>query len=201
MTEVKTIEKKEVTARLRYIRITPRKARLVADTVRGMTLNEAEAQLSMTPKRAGVPILKLIRSAKSNAENNSNIDSSKLYVKSIRVDQGPQRFKKWEFRAQGRANLLSRKTSHITLVLGETEKAEKKKYIFPAKLPKEKKELKKGEKLETKPTSSVRQRTDTAGKEKEAKPKRKHSEPKVEQSSKPSREPGFIKRIFRRKSI
>ena len=93
MTETKTIKKKEITARLRYIRITPRKARLVADTVRGMTLNEAEAQLSMTPKRAGVPILKLIRSAKSNAEN-SNIDSSKLYVKSIRVDQGPKRFKK-----------------------------------------------------------------------------------------------------------
>ena len=188
MTETKTIKKKEITARLRYIRITPRKARLVADTVRGMTLNEAEAQLSMTPKRAGVPILKLIRSAKSNAEN-SNIDSSKLYVKSIRVDQGPQRFKKWEFRAQGRANLLSRKTSHITLVLGEAEKAEKKKYIFPAKLPKEKKKSKKGEKLEKET------------KEDETKSKIKHSEPKVEQSSKPSREPGFIKRIFRRKSI
>jgi len=112
---------KTQTAKLNYLRIAPRKTRLVAHLIKGLSVNEAEAQLLVNPKRPSEVILKLLRSAVANAKNNQKLDPESLFVKEIRVDQGPM-LKRFLPRAMGRASALQKKSSHITLILGEMEK-------------------------------------------------------------------------------
>jgi len=105
-------------ARLRQLRISPRKVRLVADLVRGKGVEEAISLLRYTPKRAALPVAKLIKSAAMNAQNEHDVDPDALYIKSITVDQGPS-LKRWLPRAMGRATPLWKRTSHVTVVVGE----------------------------------------------------------------------------------
>ncbi len=107
-------------ARLRYLRIAPRKVRLVADLVRGKAVGQALAILKYTPKAASKPVEKLLRSAIANAEDVSKgqVDVDKLKVKSICVDQGPI-LRRFIARAQGRATRVNKKTSHVTVVLAD----------------------------------------------------------------------------------
>lgn len=105
----------------RYIRIAPRKMRLVADAVRGKNVNEAINILKFTPRYAAVPTLKAIESAVANLMNNSE-DSGKvnpdlLLVKTIFADEGPT-LKRFMPRAQGRATPIRKRTSHLTVVIG-----------------------------------------------------------------------------------
>jgi large subunit ribosomal protein L22 len=109
---------KEVKAYLRYLRIAPRKVRLVADLIRGRSVLEAERILNFTRKKASLPLLKLLKSAISNAKHNFNLDEKNLYVSKITVDQGPKT-KKIFPRSRGRADIKEKKTSHITLILKE----------------------------------------------------------------------------------
>ncbi|ACV59710.1 50S ribosomal protein L22 [Alicyclobacillus acidocaldarius] len=102
----------------RYLRIAPRKARLVVDLVRGKNVQEALAILKFTPRAASPLVEKVLRSAIANAENNHNMDVDKLYIKEIYVDEGPT-LKRWHPRAQGRAFSIFKRTSHITVVLAE----------------------------------------------------------------------------------
>lgn len=107
------------TARLRFLRMSPRKVRLVCDVVRGKQVEEALATLRFTPKAAALPISKLIRSAIANAEQKKeNLDIDRLFVKTIRVDEGPT-LKRWRPRARGRATRINKRTSHIVVELGE----------------------------------------------------------------------------------
>lgn len=107
------------TARLRFLRMSPRKVRLVCDVVRGKQVEEALATLRFTSKAAALPISKLIRSAIANAEQKKeNLDIDRLFVKTIRVDEGPT-LKRWRPRAQGRATRINKRTSHIVVELGE----------------------------------------------------------------------------------
>ncbi len=108
----------EAVARARYIRIAPRKARLVADMIRGKSAEQASQLLSYTPKAAAPIIRKVLLSAIANAENKGDIDVDTLYVKSIFVDQGPTQ-KRFRPRAMGRATTIQKKTSHITIILDE----------------------------------------------------------------------------------
>lgn len=80
---------KRETARLNYLRMTPRKTRAIAGVIKGLAVNEAEAQLLVQGRRAAKPILKLIRSAVAGAVRNHKLDPEKLFIESIRVDQGP----------------------------------------------------------------------------------------------------------------
>lgn len=107
-------------AYLRDLRIAPRKVRAVVDTVRGQPVEQALARLRFTPKAAAFPVAKLIRSAIANAENKAagNIDIDRLFVKTIVVDQGPT-LRRFRARAQGRAARINKKTSHVTVELGE----------------------------------------------------------------------------------
>jgi len=100
----------------RYVQITPRKCRLVADMVRGRGVEDALAVLDFAAKKAAGILAKTVRSAVANAEANTNVDVDTLYVKMITVDPGPVagRFKP---RAQGRATAIRKRTSHITVVL------------------------------------------------------------------------------------
>jgi large subunit ribosomal protein L22 len=109
---------KEVKAYLRYLRIAPRKVRLVADLIRGKSVLEAERILNFTRKKAALPLLKLLKSAISNAKHNFNLDEKNLYVSKITVDQGPKTKKVFP-RARGRADIKEKKTSHVTLILKE----------------------------------------------------------------------------------
>jgi len=118
----------EVRAKLRYLRIAPRKVRLVADLIRRKSAREAEVLLSFCRKRAALPLLKLLRSALANAKNNLGIDDSNLYISKITVDEGPK-LKRWRARARGQAFEIQKKTSHITLILspkGEVRKEKSK---------------------------------------------------------------------------
>jgi len=105
-------------AKLKYLHMAPRKVRLIADTLKGLPISEAEAQLLTRSQRVAGPLLKLLRSAIANAKNNAKLDSNKLFVESIRVDQGPM-LKRILPRAQGRTTPIQKKMSHITVVLEE----------------------------------------------------------------------------------
>lgn len=133
----------EYKAKLNYLRMAPRKVRSVADLVKGLPVNEAEAQLIMQTRRPAKPLLKLLRSAVANAKNNGLSDAGHLYIASFRVDGGPM-LKRILPRARGSASPIEKKMSHVTLVLGvnETQKARftivtpKKRKPIPGETPK-----------------------------------------------------------------
>ena len=108
----------EAKAKLNTLRSTPQKTRLVADLIRGKEVVEAENILRFTPRRAAKPILKLLQSAKANAVNNHDMFEDTLFVSKIMVDEGPV-LKRFLPRARGRADLLRKRTSHVTIVLEE----------------------------------------------------------------------------------
>ena len=164
-----------VIAKLKYLRIAPRKVRLVADLIRGKRIEEAQNILNFKVKKAALPLLKLLRSAAANAKNNFQLDESNLYIAKILVDEGPK-YKRWRARARGRAEEIQKKTSHVTVVLDEI-----------VKKPKKVKKVKKIKKAPSKPPEKVR---------KVEKPKLK---PEIE-IKRPKIERG-IKRIFRRKAF
>jgi len=116
----------EVTAKLRYLRTSPRKVRLVIDVIRGMRVEEAEYQLGFLNKGATRPILKLLKSAVANAENNFELEKDNLFIKKIFVDQGPT-LKRWKARAFGRAGEIRKRSSHVTIILDEIKKSTAKK--------------------------------------------------------------------------
>jgi large subunit ribosomal protein L22 len=108
----------EVKARLKFVRVSPRKAQLVADLVRGKGSEEAVNILTFTKKSAAKIIIKLLKSAIANATQKKNIDVDRLFIKKITVDQGPT-MKRFQPRALGRATTIRKRTSHITIVLDE----------------------------------------------------------------------------------
>jgi large subunit ribosomal protein L22 len=108
----------ESKAILRHARVTPRKARLLVDLVRGRRVEDALGVLEATPKRAARLVAKNLRSAIANAESQQNVDVDRLFVKKAWVDEGPV-WSRWMPRAQGRATSIRKRTSHITIVLDE----------------------------------------------------------------------------------
>ena len=108
----------EVKARLRFVRVGPRKARLVADMIRGKGSEEALNVLTFTKKAVAKILIKLLKSAIANATQKKNIDIDRLYIKKITVDQGPT-MKRFQPRALGRATTIRKRTSHINIILDE----------------------------------------------------------------------------------
>jgi ribosomal protein L22 len=109
-----------VKARARYVRIAPRKARLIADQVRGMHVEQARALLQFSPRGAAKDIHKLIDSAAANAENNHDLIGDEMRVSSITVDEGPT-LRRYRPRAMGRATPINKRTSHIAVALTPAE--------------------------------------------------------------------------------
>ena len=110
----------EARAKATFERIAPRKVQIVLDLIRNKPADEAAAILKYTPKAACEPLAKLLKSAMANAENNFDMDVSRLYVAECSVSQGPT-LKRIRPRAHGRAFRINKKSSHITLVLKEKE--------------------------------------------------------------------------------
>lgn len=111
----------EIHASTRYVRMSPRKVRLVAGLIRNMDALSALDQLRFTVKAARGPVEKTLRSALANAEHNFHIEKEDLKIKKISVDKGPV-LKRWRARAFGRAAPIKKHICHITIVLGTKEK-------------------------------------------------------------------------------
>ncbi len=169
---------KTQTARLRYLHIAPRKVRLIADTVRGLSVSEAEARLLMQPQRSARELLKLLRCAAAGAKNNQKLDPDRLVISQCFVDQGPM-LKRSLPRAMGRATPIHKKMSHVTIILREIAASVAPRFTV---LPPPKKEKK--------------------GKKKSGKPEQKKTAPETEKPmSEKKGQSGFFKRMFRRKSV
>jgi large subunit ribosomal protein L22 len=108
----------ETSAKLKSVRLSPQKTRLVVDMVRGKAVQEALNILKFSPQRPADVVAKLVRSAVANAEQKGIDDVDRLFVKAVFVDQGPV-LKRFMPRAQGRATKIRKPTSHITVVLDE----------------------------------------------------------------------------------
>ena len=102
----------------KYIRMTPRKVRLVIDVIRGKNVKDAEDLLRFIPRMASIPIDKVLKSAKANAVNNHDMIEDRLFVAQAFVDAGPT-LKRLMPRARGTANSVKKRTSHITIILEE----------------------------------------------------------------------------------
>ena len=112
------MEKKIAKAHLRYVRISPRKVKIVCDLIRGKDAGTAMAILMQTPKAASEPIFKLLKSAEAKAVNNFELDADSLYVAEAYANQGPT-LKRMQPVSRGRGNRINKKTSHITIVVKE----------------------------------------------------------------------------------
>ncbi|MPQ42790.1 50S ribosomal protein L22 [Clostridium tarantellae] len=108
----------EARAIAKYVRMSPTKVGVVLDLIRGKNVNEAFAILKYTPRDAAEVILKVLKSAVANAENNNELDVNRLFVSEAFVGQGPT-LKRFRPHAQGRAFRINKRTSHITLVVKE----------------------------------------------------------------------------------
>ncbi len=183
--------------------MSPRKVRLVAAVVRGKKVTPALDQLIFSPKWSSKPLAKLLKSAIANAKNNFGLKEDNLFIKTLTVDGGPT-LKRWLPRAQGRATPLHKRTSHITITLGElvpsatptsTAKAAK---LEPAIKLTEKPKEDEGVKIDTvKGSSEVKPETEESGKvvtDHHHEARGKHT--KIEGGSKK----GFTTKVFRRKS-
>ncbi|MBI5306514.1 50S ribosomal protein L22 [Candidatus Wolfebacteria bacterium] len=175
---------KIATAKLNYLKMAPRKVRLMANVLKGLSVNEAQAQLMVNPKRPIEPLIKLLHSAIANAKN-KNLTVENLFIKDIRVNQGPM-IKRFMPRAQGRAAMIQKKMSHVVLVLGESEKLKKSRFTIV-----------KAERIKKSEAKKIKQTAKQAAEIIKEKPKPEFDEKKT----KPAEGRGFMKRMFRRKSI
>jgi len=171
-----------VTAKLRYLRIAPRKVRLVADLIKGKKVQDAQNILNFTVRKSAQPLLKLLNSAVASASHNFQMEPTNLYISKVLVNEGPK-LKRWRPRARGQAFEIQKKTSHITIVLDEIEKRAKK--------------TKKAEK--TKKAKKVVKKLKKKKKEKEEKPRFRHGlEIEKLKTTAPKR---GLRKIFRRKAF
>ncbi len=175
-------------AKLRYLRIAPRKVRLVADLIRGKKVAEAQNILRFTQKRGADPVLKTLNSAVAAAKANKQLDETGLYISKITVDEGPK-LKRWLPRARGMATPLQKKMSHINIELDAVKGAKKIKVEAPA--PEAKAPAVK---------APVESQKDTAEEVEIKTPVRPKYRPEQE-APKPSPKPGGLSRFFRRKAI
>ena len=115
-----TGEKQEVRAEAKWVRVSARKARLVAEHIRGRSVPEARTVLAFTPRAAARELEKVLRSAVSNAETNPNLNwnGDDLYVSAAYVDEGPT-IKRWQMRARGRLGRIHKRTCHITIKVAQ----------------------------------------------------------------------------------
>jgi large subunit ribosomal protein L22 len=104
----------------KYIRVSPRKMKPIADIVRGKSVKDARAILKFTPNKGAKVFLKVLNSAVANAENNHDMDVEKLFVDEIFANQGPT-MKRWKAGSMGRANPIKRRSSHVGVVVSEKE--------------------------------------------------------------------------------
>ncbi len=180
--------KSTITIQLNHLRIAPRKTRSVADLIRGLPLDEAQAQLMFSSRRSSGNILKLLKSGRAQIKELLHVEPSQCYIKEIRVDNGPF-MKRWTPRARGSMSMIQKKSSHITLTIGVMEKPKESRFTFT--LPEKKKKKEKKEKVQKQKEEKA---SETHAHDHEIKEQKKLTDTTTP-------EKGFIKRTFRRKAI
>ena len=171
-------ERQEVRAQAKWLRIAPRKARLVVEHIRGRTVPEARTVLAFTPRAAAREIEKVLASAVANAEANHGLDGDDLVVAAAYVDEGPT-IKRWRARARGRVSRIKKHTCHVTirLVPGDTDTQTRRPRRQQAEAPVEE------PKAEETPKQAPRKRaTPKAEAEEKPKPKRAPRKKKEEET-------------------
>ncbi len=131
----------EVKAKLSNLRIAPRKVRLVADVVRGKSVQRALDELSFVDNKSARPIAKLIKSAVANAKNNFQLNPDNLYISTIFVNEG-SKLKRWRPVSRGQSNEIIKRSSHIIVILNEKGKPRDKKIVKEVKKEEKKKVVK-----------------------------------------------------------
>ena len=190
----------KIIATLKNLRISPRKVRLVADSIVGMDANVALVQLRHVLKKTSTPMEKLLKSALANAENNFGLDKDNMFVSSVLVGEGA-RLKRWLPRAQGRATLILKRTSHIKLELEERVEGKNKK--TKQQLEKEKKQREADKEKMMKEEMAAIEKEEKEGEtaaENTEKDKLKKITPQKE-TLKKGQDSGFLKKVFQRKSV
>ena len=180
----------QVRARLKNFRMSYKKARLVADLVRGMQTAKAVDQLNNINNKLSEPLAKLINSSISNSVHNFGLDKKNLYIQEIKVDEG-QVLKRWRPRAHGRAYKIFKRSCHIELILNEVEEGKGRTKI-------EKKEVK------TVSYKELKKAMDDADKALSKKPGKKNNKSNVQKSDSKKgnvKKDGVVSKMFRRKSI
>ena len=181
----------EIKATLKYLRMSPRKVRIVASLIKGMRVQKAENQLRFILKRAAHPLYKLLKSAVANAENNFNLEKKNLYVSEIKVD-GASMLKRFRPRAFGRASAIRKRMSHVSMVLGVKEGIKEDNVYLPKRESSGRTKEKEVEK-----NAIVPERTEA---EKSfVKKDKKFTREGVSKTTKKSAD--FVRRIFNRKAI
>lgn len=179
----------QVNAKLDNLRKSPRKVRLVADLLRGLEVAKAESQLKFLMKGSAPHFEKILKSAVANAENNFGLDKDNLYIKDVIVNEGGK-LKRWLPRAHGRASLILKRTSHIEIILAEIVEGKGRKKVTKQEI----KDVKKTEIEKKVSEEEVKEEKKEILKEKDE--KEFSDEKKKAADSK-----GFLKRVFRRKSM
>lgn len=202
----------QVNAKLNYLRMSPKKVRLVASLVRGVSVEKALVQLEYLNKIAAKPIMKLINSAAANAFHNFNLKKENLYIKEIKVDMAGA-LKRWAPKAHGRATPVLKRLSHITLTLDELVPTKKRGEV---KASKKKDEVVKVKSLEEIKDASTQSKSILVDEKESSKPegheqeigqeitdvrmegKHRHKQHEDKRSMKKAK--GFIKKMFNRKA-
>lgn len=170
---------KQETVKLNYLKIAPRKVRLLASTLRGLSYNQAIGELSLRPQRSSSPLMKLIKSAGANIKNNQKADPENFFISEIMVNQGPI-LKRMLPRARGSATPIHKIISHVVLTLSESDKEVAKRFNIIEK-EKPKKDSKKTQGSRVKKHEHEKDKNANVG---DSKPK-----------------DGIMKKLFRRKSV
>ncbi len=197
----------QVIAKLNYLRMSPKKVRLIADVIRGMKVEAALTQLAFVNKLATRPVIKLLDSAISNAENNFSLKRDNLFVKEIKVDMAGT-LKRWQYKAHGRATPLRKRNAHIVLILDELVPTKAKAKKVKAEKPVKVKSLEKiKEKAASEKIKLPKEEIITKEHEKETaeqpfdvRLEGKHRHKQNEDKRNMKGDKGFIKKIFNRKS-
>jgi len=188
----------KVTATLKNLRMSPRKVRLVTDSIVGMDVNAAFVQLDHVVKKTSGVMEKLLSSALANAENNFGMDRDNMFISSILVGEGA-RLKRWLPRAQGRATQILKRTSHIKLELEEKVEGKNRK----SKQELEKERAKRQAEKEKMIKEATKELEEAEKEEKEEADAQKASAKKVsvqKETAKKGQDSGFLKKVFQRKS-
>lgn len=182
----------QVSAKLKNLRKSPRKVRIVSDSLKGLDVEKAASHLKFLIKGSSPHFEKLLKSAVANAENNFGLDKNNLYIKDIKVDEG-QKLKRWLPRAHGRASLLLKRTCSVELILDEKVRGKGRKKIA-------KQEIKDIKKFDIEEKVGKEEEAEIV-KEKEEKEFLDEKKKGVGEKAMSAGKQGFLKKVFRRKSM
>jgi len=184
--------KMQVSAQLNNLRKSPRKVRLVANILKGIPVKKAQEQLKFLIKGSVPGFEKLLKSAVANAENNFGLDKDNLFIKDVIVNES-KKLKRWLPRAHGRASLLLKRTSDIKIVLEELVEGKGRKKVKKQEI----KDVKATKETEVK----EKEETEESKEEKKEVTKERVGKEFIDEKKKAEKSKGFLKRVFRRKSM